>query len=472
MITKQDILDRAGEWQLRPEVVEKDYVLGWLLWGLGHHPTVDGMWVFKGGTCLKKCYFETYRFSEDLDFTLRPEAPYTKEDILAVLRGVGEVVAAESGIEIAIDAIVAQEKKDKQGRLTFKARLGYKGPLAFPGEPRRILFDLTAHEPILRPPTDAPIFHPYPDLLPSPASIRAYPLEELLAEKTRALFERTRPRDLYDVVFVINNQRAELDLARTRDLFLGKCQAKALEPPNCASLVARIRSTEELRSAWENMLRHQLPQLPPIDSMLEGVPAALQWIDAVAPIPAAVLSGVPTGVIEETVAPAGIQYWGQGVGLETIRFAGTNRLLVRFIYHGRERLVEPYALRRAGTGNLLLYAWPVGETHIKAFNTAEIRSVQATERAFIPRYRIEFVTGGFAPILPSPAPARHAVVRSRRPRTGHATRTHRSGPIYIFTCAVCGKEFRHGSRDSTLRKHKAPGGHQCSGRHGHLSRVI
>lgn len=30
-------------------------------------------WVFKGGTCLKKCYFETYHFSEDLDFTLRNE---------------------------------------------------------------------------------------------------------------------------------------------------------------------------------------------------------------------------------------------------------------------------------------------------------------------------------------------------------------------------------------------------------------
>jgi predicted nucleotidyltransferase component of viral defense system len=26
--------------------------------------------IFKGGTCLKKCYFEDYRFSEDLDFTL------------------------------------------------------------------------------------------------------------------------------------------------------------------------------------------------------------------------------------------------------------------------------------------------------------------------------------------------------------------------------------------------------------------
>lgn len=31
MITKQDIRDRADEWQLRMDVVEKDYVLGWLL---------------------------------------------------------------------------------------------------------------------------------------------------------------------------------------------------------------------------------------------------------------------------------------------------------------------------------------------------------------------------------------------------------------------------------------------------------
>jgi hypothetical protein len=36
VIRKQDILDRSVEWQLRPEVVEKDYVLGWLLAGLAH----------------------------------------------------------------------------------------------------------------------------------------------------------------------------------------------------------------------------------------------------------------------------------------------------------------------------------------------------------------------------------------------------------------------------------------------------
>jgi hypothetical protein len=38
MISKQDILDRATEWQLRPEVVEKDYILGLVLAALASHP--------------------------------------------------------------------------------------------------------------------------------------------------------------------------------------------------------------------------------------------------------------------------------------------------------------------------------------------------------------------------------------------------------------------------------------------------
>lgn len=59
MIAKQDILDRAGEWGLRPDIVEKDYALGWLLSAFASDPVTSKLWAFKGGTCLKKCYFET-----------------------------------------------------------------------------------------------------------------------------------------------------------------------------------------------------------------------------------------------------------------------------------------------------------------------------------------------------------------------------------------------------------------------------
>jgi predicted nucleotidyltransferase component of viral defense system len=65
VIDKQEISDLARELSLDLHVVEKDYVLGWLLAGISANPELAQSWVFKGGTCLKKCYFETYRFSDD-----------------------------------------------------------------------------------------------------------------------------------------------------------------------------------------------------------------------------------------------------------------------------------------------------------------------------------------------------------------------------------------------------------------------
>ena len=70
MIDKIEIIDGAAASGLTPHVVEKDYVLGWLMWGIDNHRTVGESWMFKGGTCLKKCFFETYRFSENLDLGL------------------------------------------------------------------------------------------------------------------------------------------------------------------------------------------------------------------------------------------------------------------------------------------------------------------------------------------------------------------------------------------------------------------
>ncbi|MFB3906554.1 MAG: nucleotidyl transferase AbiEii/AbiGii toxin family protein [Acidobacteriota bacterium] len=70
MIDRREVIANAATLGLRPDVVEKDYVLAWLLAGIFGHAALRDKWVFKGGTCLKKCYFETYRFSEGLDFTL------------------------------------------------------------------------------------------------------------------------------------------------------------------------------------------------------------------------------------------------------------------------------------------------------------------------------------------------------------------------------------------------------------------
>jgi predicted nucleotidyltransferase component of viral defense system len=69
MILKQEIISLATMLKLLPTTVEKDYVISWVLYGISMHSKLT-KWFFKGGTCLKKCYFDTYRFSEDLDFTV------------------------------------------------------------------------------------------------------------------------------------------------------------------------------------------------------------------------------------------------------------------------------------------------------------------------------------------------------------------------------------------------------------------
>ena len=73
MIDRSEILEVATDLSLAAEVVEKDYTLGWLLAGIYRNEELRSAWTFKGGTCLKKCFFETYRFSEDLDFTISTE---------------------------------------------------------------------------------------------------------------------------------------------------------------------------------------------------------------------------------------------------------------------------------------------------------------------------------------------------------------------------------------------------------------
>lgn len=460
MIAKQDILDRAQEWQLRPSVVEKDYVLGWILAAIAQHPEASEEWVFKGGTCLKKCFFETYRFSEDLDFSLLPDAAYDSEALTQILREVVEIAHELSGITFPADLVSVRARVDRRGRGTFEGKIAYSGPLVIPSLPR-LLFDITRNEPVLAEPELRPVFHPYSDALPDGTAVQAYSLEELFAEKTRALFERTRPRDLYDVVFILESRASDVNLDEARDFFHRKCEVKELQPPSSAELLLVARSAGELRSEWENMLGHQLPQLPPFEEHLVRLENVLRWIDA--PVSgASVLE--PFAPREELVAPAGVAYWGIGVPLEAARFAGINRLLVEFTYHGKARRAAPYSLRRASNGNLLLYAWEVDSPHIKAFSVREIIGLRVTTTPFTPRYQIEFSSvGGIAAPMSARTP-----YGSRR-----ASDRGRSGgrPRYVFRCGTCQKLFRHTTNDSSLRAHKAPDGWRCSSRRGYMERV-
>ena len=471
MIRKQDVLDRAAEWQLRVEVVEKDYVLAWLLAAVASHSETSTNWVFKGGTCLKKCYFETYRFSEDLDFSLTPQALYTADELQRTLLEVAQIAHELSGIEFPPDLISVRERTDKAGRITFEGKLGYRGPLAVPSYPR-ILFDLTQHEPILAVPASCSVFHPYPDELPTGRQVTAYALDELFAEKLRALIERARPRDLYDVVFILENHSGSLHLDLARDLYREKCRAKGLDPPTSAEIVAVVRANEELVSEWSNMLAYQLPQLPPFPPMLDRLATLLAWLETPVAAPAPALTALPRPTGESVVAPAGGTYWGSSVPIEVIRFAGANLLLIQFSYHGRSRVAEPYSLRRAQTGNLLLYAWERGAPTIKAFKVSEMSGTRATSEPFTPRYRVELTASGPLRALPTSSGPRFSTRWTGRARSSTRASRRSRGPVYVFLCPSCGREFRHMTNHSRLRRHQTTFGTSCSGRRGTLVRTL
>ena len=70
MVTEGELRRLAGAWRTDVTVVERDYVLSWVLAGLYRRAALAERLIFKGGTALRKCYFPDYRFSADLDFTL------------------------------------------------------------------------------------------------------------------------------------------------------------------------------------------------------------------------------------------------------------------------------------------------------------------------------------------------------------------------------------------------------------------
>jgi len=339
----------------------------------------------------KKCYFETYRFSEDLDFSLLADSLYSDIEIKNEINEILINISRLSGITFSTDLTSVEIKVNKQNQRTFKAKIAYSGPLVFPGHPR-ILFDITNNEPLFSNSTNKHIIHSYPDIVPQDATVVTYSLHELLAEKTRALFERTRPRDLYDVVYILENRAQEINYRQLRDLFIKKCTAKNLKPPSAQELLCLINQSEELKADWEAMLSHQLPGLPLVEDYLSRTAALLEWLDeAATTVEPQILETAPIS-FGHIINPVGIHYWTGSIPLEVLRFCGANRLKVQFDYTDKSnRIVEPYSLRQANTGNLLFYGWEDGESHIKAFNVAKIHHLRATNISFSPKYQVEFI---------------------------------------------------------------------------------
>lgn len=472
----------AAELQLQAHVVEKDYALGWLLAGIAAHPVIGDRWVFKGGTCLKKCYFETYRFSEDLDFTLKDAEHLDAAFLASVFEEVSEWIYDACGLQLPPEARKFEVFTNPRGSQSAQGRVGYRGPLGRAGDPPRIKLDLAADELLVLPPVPRPVHHPYSDQPEDGIYVQSYSFEEVFAEKMRALAERQRPRDLYDVVHLYRRQDLQPDRAVVRSTLAQKCAFKGIPVPTYASLTDRPERVA-IEVEWEQMLAHQLPVCPPFGEFWQELPHVFDWLNERVVMSA--LAAMPSGRAAIDTGwrlPPMVHAWGAQAGsLEVIRFAAANRLCVQLDYtkENNERAhptVEPYSVRRSSAGDLLLFAVKADTGESRSYRLDRIRSATVTRQAFHARYTVELTASG--PLATPPIERSRGATavsglgtsvstyKPSRPR--QVKPAAQFGMKYRFECAVCGKTFTRSTYDAKLNPHKNKQGWPCPGRIGIL----
>ncbi|MBO6655899.1 MAG: nucleotidyl transferase AbiEii/AbiGii toxin family protein [Pseudomonadales bacterium] len=444
---------------------------------INQNQALSPSWVFKGGTCLKKCYFETYRFSEDLDFTLTDESHLDPAFLQEQFESISDWLNDTAGIDLPGDRFVFDVYENPRGRLSCEGRLYYRSHFTKSQKNLpKIKLDLTADEVLVLPPSTEQIVHPYSDEPSSKLSISCYAYPEVFGEKVRALGERGRPRDLYDVINLFRNDK-QPSYAVIQDVLQQKCAYKGIAQPTFTD-IEQYRNA--LEANWAPMLDHQLPSLPDLDIYWDALPSFFEWLEGRGAQESVRLDSVPgEGEVYRPVYGRLGLNTRSGASLEIVRFAAGNRLLVDLDYtdlSGKRsrRLIEPYSLRSAGTGNVLLYSVRADNGQIRAYIVDHINEASVTNQTFVPRYQIELTPEGGAPIetvgnLRSlNTPRRDSLGGQRR----RSVRTSPLGPTYVYRCPMCDKKFRRKSNNSILKPHKTKDGYPCSGRRGFLDDTV
>jgi predicted nucleotidyltransferase component of viral defense system len=170
-------------------IAERDVVLTYALRALVETGVMNHL-AFKGGTCLRKLVFGSVsRFSEDLDFTI--DSADADDDVL--VRIVETFNREHFGIRFAFD-----EYYKTDDDTSFGGDALYRHSWNDAG---RFRLQVSLRERPTLPATARPMqYQAYFDRLEFPAfEVRALDTVEMIAEKVRAAFQRTKVRDLYDL---------------------------------------------------------------------------------------------------------------------------------------------------------------------------------------------------------------------------------------------------------------------------------
>jgi len=201
--------------------VEQDLALSRALVEIFQHPLLGQALAFRGGTALHKLFLPSpARYSEDIDLVQVEAGP------------IGPVMTA---MRATLDPWLGTPRRSQgEGRMTFIYRFESELP---PVVPLRLKIEVNTREHftvlghVMKP------FTVESRWFDGTASIRSFAIEELLATKLRALYQRRKGRDLFDLGITLQN--GALDAER-----LVACFEEYMERGNTA--VSRAQFEENL----------------------------------------------------------------------------------------------------------------------------------------------------------------------------------------------------------------------------------
>ncbi|MDD2611345.1 MAG: nucleotidyl transferase AbiEii/AbiGii toxin family protein [Bacteroidales bacterium] len=254
MIKPGEIQKKATAAGVRDPQIEKDYMLSWILKGISQHKELSEFLVFKGGTVLKKFYFENYRYSEDLDFTIT-NTEITNEQLFQQFQEIFEYIKDEANIPLEI----IDDNEHEDGGINFY--IGYVGPLGGQGSNKKVKVDISKSELIVFKPVINTSFEEYSDL--KSFELKCYPLEEILVEKMRSVMQRMQARDYYDIWYLLEEHG--MDIAYYMNEFEAKCRHKGLDTKTfLAKLAQRL---PQYKARWVSSMKDQIKDLPDFEQV-------------------------------------------------------------------------------------------------------------------------------------------------------------------------------------------------------------
>jgi predicted nucleotidyltransferase component of viral defense system len=310
---------------------------------------------FKGGTSLKKCFFETFRFSEDLDYTLNDNTQLNTDFLLDTFYTIVDSLNENVGIEFFPDRFKFKIIDKGNGNFSAQGKIHYNGPLNRKQGVATVKLDLTTDEIVVIDTVSRKVEHPYSDEPEQGIHANCYAFEEVVAEKIRALAQRIRPRDLYDVVHFFRNREMIKNPQLVYNVLGKKCAFKKIPIPTFEQ-IENHEKLDELEPQWDNMLAHQLPSLPPMESFWSDLKPFFDWLEDQLEVDKLVPVENISGDIFQVGRPR--QFTGDISLLNKIQFSAANRVCIKLRYSNKIRTVEPLSFRiNRSTGNRLFYGY-------------------------------------------------------------------------------------------------------------------